>query len=294
MSSDPRRLGVAEIQHLQRAVGNTAVCALIRDSASRPAQPAAVQRAPEPPAVKPGFAERLRAGITKAVDLITDFLPGASNAKDFTIFLTGTNPVTGEKVGITGRLTSLVFAIPGVGTAVKVIGRGARMARNYVMGPLRTAGWKLVTKSRALLPWIRRARAAAARTAREAANKTRERLGRAAEKMGLKDARVGHNTPWDSMTPRQQAAFQHSYSNHGKDFGLPNWSAKNAENLREQFNAAAKNVRENAQNITVRYKPVNGVTEPVRYFQYTDGGGTRFYYFETLKGDFVSAGREIP
>src|SRR5262245_50752761 len=84
LSTDPRRLGVAEIQHLQRTVGNTAVCTLIRASATRGGPAATVQRAPEPPAAKPGFAERLRAGITKVVDLITDFLPGVSNAKDFT------------------------------------------------------------------------------------------------------------------------------------------------------------------------------------------------------------------
>ncbi len=232
---------------------------------------------------KPTLRERL----TQAGDLITDFVPGVSNVKDFVTFLTGVNPVTGEKVGRGARILALIFAIPGVGSALKYLGK-------VLMRPLLKMGMKLAAKSRALVKWIATSKAAVwlTKAGRGVWHRTSERAGRAAEKLGLRTARVGHATPWDTMTKKQQGAFQHSYSNHGHEFGLPNWSGKNAESLRQQFNAAAGAVREKAQQVSLRYKPVGGVTEPVRYFQYTDDVGTRWYYFETLRGDFVSAGLE--
>ena len=64
--------------------------------------------------------------------------------------------------------------------------------------------------------------------------------------------------------------------------------------MRQQFNAVAGNVRSNAQRNYMTYKPVGGASQPVRYFDYTDPGGVRYYYYETLSGRFVSAGRARP
>ncbi|MCB0374399.1 MAG: hypothetical protein KDD04_00615 [Sinomicrobium sp.] len=132
-------------------------------------------------------------------------------------------------------------------------------------------------------------------------NRLKEQGYRLLEKAGLRKVNIGHAKPWDAMTPAEKAAFQHSYSNHASDFGLPSWSGSNAEALRQQFNAAASRVRENAQRITVQYKPfgikgsgVSGGSAPVRFFEYIDPGGTRFYYYETLAGRFISAGRMSP
>lgn len=242
-----------------------------------------------------GGESTLKERIKQGIDLVTDFIPGVSNIKDFSIFLTGINPVTGEKVGWPGRILALIFAIPVIGTVLKYVGKGAKYVGKLLLVPLVKIGWRIALKSAALVRWIAKTRAAAllAKAGKRVAHGVEERVGRLAEKLGLRAARIGHATPWDKMTAKQRSAFQHSYSNHAKDFNLPNWKGKSAESLRQQFNAAAGAVRENAQRITLRYKPVNGITEPVRYFQYTDKAGARWYYFERLKGDFVSAGREV-
>lgn len=60
-------------------------------------------------------------------DVATDLTPGVSNVKDAIIALTGVNPITGEKVGILGRIASAIFAIPGIGNALKYIGKGGKL-----------------------------------------------------------------------------------------------------------------------------------------------------------------------
>ncbi|MEA2560672.1 MAG: Pre-toxin [Acidobacteriota bacterium] len=60
-------------------------------------------------------------------DVATDFIPGVSNIKDAAIALTGVNPVTGEEVGIGGRILSGIFAIPGLGNSVKYIVKGGKL-----------------------------------------------------------------------------------------------------------------------------------------------------------------------
>ena len=64
--------------------------------------------------------------LETATDLASDIIPGVSNIKDLTIALTGVNPVTGEKVGIAGRIMSAIFAIPGLGNLLKYIGKGTK------------------------------------------------------------------------------------------------------------------------------------------------------------------------
>lgn len=37
---------------------------------------------------------------------------------------------------------------------------------------------------------------------------------------------IGHATPWSQMSAIARKKFQHSYSRHAHEFGLPSWSAK--------------------------------------------------------------------
>jgi RHS repeat-associated protein len=59
-------------------------------------------------------------------DLVTDFVPIVSNIKDAIIAITGVNPVTGEKVGVGGRILAGIFAIPGLGNAAKYGVKGGK------------------------------------------------------------------------------------------------------------------------------------------------------------------------
>ncbi len=100
----------------------------------------------------------------------------------------------------------------------------------------------------------------------------------------------GHTTPWAQMTDAQRKAFQHSYSRHAQELGLPQWSQKNAENLRQQFNNIVGYIRENGSQIPGIQKPFNGQSVAVNFFEATFHG-TKYYYYETLTGLFISAGR---
>ncbi|WP_433728431.1 polymorphic toxin type 24 domain-containing protein [Actinoplanes sp. CA-051413] len=93
---------------------------------------------------------RLAEAVRQGVDIVTDFVPGVSNVKDLTIFLTGINPVTGEKVPWWGRLLALVFAIPGVGNLLKYLGRGLKYSLKLVFGPLLKAVRRLSPRVRRL------------------------------------------------------------------------------------------------------------------------------------------------
>jgi RHS repeat-associated protein len=104
---------------------------------------------------------------------------------------------------------------------------------------------------------------------------------------GLNKA-VGHSTPWAKMTPKQKAKFQHSYSRHAHQFGLPNWSARNAEKLRQQFNAAVGAVRNGGTYDGVVRRTVDGVGTNVHHYS-RKIGGNKYYYYETLRGQFVSS-----
>ena len=64
-----------------------------------------------------------------AADIATDLTPGVSNVKDASIFLTGTNPVTGEQVDWPFRAVAGITMIPGIGNAAKVLVTTAKVGR---------------------------------------------------------------------------------------------------------------------------------------------------------------------
>jgi len=101
----------------------------------------------------------------------------------------------------------------------------------------------------------------------------------------------GHTTPWASMSDAQRKAFQHSYNRHAEELGLQAWKQGEAEALRKSFNEAVSNIRKaGADSFFYSNEWVNGVkttvlrTEPVI-------NGQKYYYYETLQGQFVSAGK---
>lgn len=107
----------------------------------------------------------------------------------------------------------------------------------------------------------------------------------------------GYLQPYKDMSDAQKKAFQHSYNRHSKDFNLPAWKKKSAENLRVQFNNVVTHVRDSAQTVTVQTQPVGqkgggvpAVPTQVRHFVY-EVGGVKYYYYETFAGRFISAGR---
>ncbi|MEO8498209.1 MAG: RHS repeat-associated core domain-containing protein, partial [Planctomycetota bacterium] len=72
-------------------------------------------------------------------------------------------------------------------------------------------------------------------------------------------SKIGHVTPWGQMTTAQRKAFQHSYTRHASELGLPNWSQKNAEALRCQFNNIVGHIRDNGTMLPPGIKkPFNG------------------------------------
>ncbi len=48
-------------------------------------------------------------------------------------------------------------------------------------------------------------------------------------------SQIGHSTPWAQMTAAQRRAFQHSYSRHAHELGLPSWSQKKRRNATESI-----------------------------------------------------------
>jgi len=103
--------------------------------------------------------------------------------------------------------------------------------------------------------------------------------------------KIGHSTPWTQMTAAERKAFQHSYSRHAQELGLPAWSQKNAEALRQQFNNMVDYIRTNGtKSPNPPKKPFNGQSVDVNFYEATFNG-IRYYYYETLDGIFISAGR---
>jgi hypothetical protein len=91
------------------------------------------------------------------------------------------------------------------------------------------------------------------------------------------------------MTAAQQKAFQDSYSRHAQELGLPNWIQKNAAALQTQFNTVVGYIREKGTLITGLKKPFNGQSVEVRFYEAVLNG-KKYYYYETLDGQFISAG----
>ena len=103
---------------------------------------------------------------------------------------------------------------------------------------------------------------------------------------------------WGDMSRAEREAFQHEYSRHAKELGLPNWSQTNAEALRGQFNAKAAAIRDGAMYSVVTRAPrgvrgsgVPAVGTDVRMYVSSDGTSSYFYYETLDAGEFVSAGR---
>ena len=101
--------------------------------------------------------------------------------------------------------------------------------------------------------------------------------------------RIGHDTPWSQMTKAQRGAFKHSYMRHAKEFGLPNWKESQAEELQKKFNLVVGYIRDHGTIIPGVKKLFNGKMVQVQYFEYAFGG-KKYYYYETLHGQFISAG----
>lgn len=107
---------------------------------------------------------------------------------------------------------------------------------------------------------------------------------------------IGHAVPWSQMSAKMKMAFQHSYSRHGAEFGLPPWRATQAEELQDLFNTAVGRVRNNAHTVRIVMKPyaVRGYPAgpPARMTEFRATlNGQEFYYYELRDiGKFVSAG----
>ena len=100
----------------------------------------------------------------------------------------------------------------------------------------------------------------------------------------------GHPVPWNEMTKAQRKAFQHSYSRHAEELGLPKWKQSNAEALRQQFNAVVGHIRANGTKLPPgTRKPFNGQMVEVNFYEALFDGN-KYCYYETLDGTFISAG----
>ena len=101
----------------------------------------------------------------------------------------------------------------------------------------------------------------------------------------------GHTTEWSLMTSAEKRAFQHSYSRHADELGLPNWKESQAEQLRNLFNSRATEIRNAGKNNFFNTQElVNGIpttvnrTEPII-------NGQKYFYYETLDEKFISVGK---
>lgn len=90
--------------------------------------------------------------LTTLADIATDFIPGVSNVKDAYTALTGVNPVTGEKVGVLGRIAAGIFAIPGLGNVAKYVGKGGKL----VVKGIAKAGRAVGKKTRQAWDWLKK------------------------------------------------------------------------------------------------------------------------------------------
>jgi hypothetical protein len=87
------------------------------------------------------------------------------------------------------------------------------------------------------------------------------------------------------MTQTQRNALKHSYMRHGKELGLPNWSESNAAGLQQHFNNLGK------QPPGPIYKPWNGQSVKVNFFEWKFRGTKYYYYEDAASRTFISAGK---
>ena len=105
-------------------------------------------------------------------------------------------------------------------------------------------------------------------------------------------ASIGHNVPWAQMTQTQRNALKHSYMRHGKELGLPNWTESNAAALQQQFNNVVGHIRQNGKQLPGPiYKPWNGQSVKVNFFEWKFRGTKYYYYEDAASRTFISAGK---
>ena len=101
---------------------------------------------------------------------------------------------------------------------------------------------------------------------------------------------VGHTVPWSAMTQAERRAFQHSYTRHSAELGLPNWAQSRASELQGLFNNAVTNIRAAGEGGFFRSSElVNGVKTIVNRTQPIIDG-QQYFYYETIGGKFINAG----
>ena len=124
--------------------------------------------------------------VTTVVDVGTDLLPIVSNIKDADIAINGVNRVTGEKVGVGGRILSGFFALPVVGNIGKYIAKG---------GALIYKGVKSATKGAEITSGVA---------------KSTKQVDSVAT-TGVKN--TGKDVPYDSRTMREQLEVKYGKEN---------------------------------------------------------------------------------
>jgi hypothetical protein len=206
--------------------------ALLRHLAGLP------RRRPPKPAESGGF-------LARAADLISDFVPGLSNLKDFLTFATGVNPVSKEKVGPLGRLLALVLAIPVLGSLLKLVGKGSLLFAKHVLGPLvkiAMSGGGALVKWAAKNKWLGPVLTWGGKIFRGVGKRLRSLIG--AKK--LKGAKAANARASFTLTDKQ---VQKKFQKHAADFGVQgNWNPANAK----QFRTSLENhVKDTANEVVV-------------------------------------------
>jgi RHS repeat-associated protein len=105
-----------------------------------------------------------------------------------------------------------------------------------------------------------------------------------------KASMAGHKVPWSEMTQKQRNAFRHSYDRHKTELGLPNFKESNPSHYQNLFNERVTQIR-NAGIGSFNYSQelVNGRMQTVLRAEPVISG-TKYFYYETLNGVFISAG----
>lgn len=100
----------------------------------------------------------------------------------------------------------------------------------------------------------------------------------------------GHATPWSKMSAKAKKEFQHSYSRHAAEFGLPAWRQSIAADLQIQFNSAVRQVVEKSHRVMISYHPYKSVSAQMTEWRAIINGREYYYYQLRDIGKFVSAG----
>ncbi len=164
----------------------------------------------------------------EVTDVVTDLVPGVSNVKDALIAISGTNPVTGEEVGVLGRVMSGVFAIPGLGNVLNYFGKAGKYiykGRKYIAKGAKAVGEGLIWVGRKLGKPLIAAGEWTARKAKAIWNSVIERLGRKSEVSTVEPVSSKLSQPGGLsategrtiLTNNGKVKWTHSLSEHGPD-----------------------------------------------------------------------------